>query len=75
MSVVKRVAETAAIAVAIILPAQAYEAGPVAGGGAIQGKVVFRDTVPMKKIIPTKDVEVCGGLDIRHEEARVHKMG
>ncbi len=61
MSVFKRVAETTAIAAAIILPAQAYEVGPVAGGGAIQGKVVFRDTVPMKKIIPTKDVEVCGG--------------
>ena len=43
-------------------PAQAYEAGPVTGGGTIAGKVVFLGDVPMKKIIPTKDAEVCGGV-------------
>ena len=41
--------------------AQAYEAGPVTGGGSITGKVVFRGTAPTKKIIPTKDVDLCGG--------------
>jgi plastocyanin len=43
-------------------PAQAYEAGPVTGGGTIAGKVVFLGDVPMKKIIPTKDTAVCGGV-------------
>jgi hypothetical protein len=43
------------------IPAQAYEESSVAGGGALEGTVVFRDTVPTRKIIPTKDVEVCGG--------------
>jgi len=39
----------------------AYEASPVANGGVIQGKVVYQGRVPVKKIIPTKDREVCGG--------------
>src|SRR5258708_15366167 len=51
-----------AVAAAIVLPAQAYEAGPVADGGTIAGKVVFRDPVQTRKIIPTKDAEVCGGV-------------
>lgn len=41
-------------------PALSYEVSAVTGGGSIEGTVVFRDNVPMKKIIPTKDVEVCG---------------
>lgn len=44
----------------IALPAQAYEVSAVAGGGSIDGVVVFRGNVPTRKIIPTKDVEVCG---------------
>ena len=47
-------------AVTIALPAQAYEEGPVTGGGTIEGKVVFNGAVPTRKIIPNKDVEVCG---------------
>jgi hypothetical protein len=39
---------------------QAYEAGTVTGGGSITGKVVFNGTPPTRKVIPTKDVEVCG---------------
>jgi hypothetical protein len=39
-------------------PVQAYEAGPVTGGGTIVGKVVFNDAVPTRKVIPNKDVEV-----------------
>lgn len=42
------------------IPAQAYEAGSVAGGGSIEGAVIYRGNVPTKKIIPTKDVQVCG---------------
>lgn len=41
-------------------PAQAYEVRPVTGGGTIEGTIVYRGDVPTKKIIPTKDVEVCG---------------
>ena len=50
----------AAAAAMIVAPAQAYEVAPVAGGGTIEGVVRFRGAVPMKKIIPTKDTEVCG---------------
>lgn len=45
----------------IAVPAWAYEEGAVAGGGTIDGKVVFNGAVPTQKIIPNKDVEVCGG--------------
>ena len=44
----------------LTLPAQAYDEGPVTGGGSITGKVTFNGPVPTRKIIPTKDVEVCG---------------
>ena len=44
----------------IAVPARAYEEGAVAGGGTIDGKVVFNGAVPTRKIIPNKDVEVCG---------------
>jgi hypothetical protein len=50
----------AVLAATTSLPSQAYEAGTVSGGGAIEGKIVFNGAVPVKKIIPTKDVEVCG---------------
>ena len=43
-------------------PAFAYEAGTVSGGGTIEGKVVYNGAVPTRKIIPNKDVEVCGGI-------------
>lgn len=41
-------------------PVVAYEAGAVLDGGTITGKVVFRGDVPTRKIIPTKDRDVCG---------------
>ena len=44
-----------------IPPASAYEVVVVSGGGRIEGKVVFNGSVPVRKIIPTKDREVCGG--------------
>jgi hypothetical protein len=50
------------------LPAQAYEVSPVSGGGSVEGTVVYRGEVPMKKIIPTKDRDVCGGA---REEPRI----
>jgi hypothetical protein len=47
----------------LLVPAVAhsYEAVSVSNGGAIQGKVTYQGQVPIKKIIPTKDQEVCGG--------------
>jgi len=44
------------------VPAQSYDVVTVTDGGTIEGKVVFNGAVPTKKIIPTKDVEVCGGM-------------
>ena len=43
------------------LPAQSYDVAAVTGGGTIEGVVVFNGAVPSKKIIPTKDVDLCGG--------------
>jgi hypothetical protein len=34
----------------------------VSEGGTIEGKAVFKGAVPMRKIIPTKDKDVCGGI-------------
>lgn len=56
----------AVIATALLpVVARAYEAVTVTDGGTIKGKVVYQGSVPTKKIIPTKDKEVCG--DIRDE--------
>ena len=46
---------------AMTMPAQAYDAGTVTGGASITGKVVFNGTPSTRKVIPTKDIEVCGG--------------
>lgn len=40
----------------------AYEETSVSDGGTIQGKIVYQGSVPTRKIIPTKDTEVCGGI-------------
>jgi hypothetical protein len=42
-------------------PAQSYEVAKVSGCGSIEGTVVYNGTVATKKIIPTKDVQTCGG--------------
>ena len=42
-------------------PVLAYDVVAVPGGGRIDGKVTFQGAVPIKKIIPTKDKDVCGG--------------
>ena len=43
-------------------PSWSYQEEKVSGGGAVKGKVVYNGTVPMRKIVPTKDTEVCGGV-------------
>lgn len=59
----------AIVATALSAPsAQAYEVKPVSDGGTIEGTVTYRGEVPMKKIIPTKDRDVCGGA---REEPRI----
>src|SRR5262245_42961277 len=45
---------------AVSAAVHAYDVVPVSGGGAIEGKVVCQGSVPVRKIIPTKDKEVCG---------------
>lgn len=42
------------------VPVLSYEVVTVTEGGKVEGKVVFQGDVPTKKIIPTKDKEVCG---------------
>jgi hypothetical protein len=46
----------------VAMPALAYEEGAVTGGGSIEGRVFYKGPVQTRKIIPNKDVEVCGGI-------------
>lgn len=41
-------------------PAGAYEVVAVTAGGTIEGRVTYEGRVPVKRVIPTKDKEVCG---------------
>src|SRR5262245_33891395 len=50
-----------AAAFAAAASVQAYDVVPVTGGGKVEGKVTFQGPVPMRKVIPTKDKDVCGG--------------
>lgn len=47
---------------------EAYEVAPVTGGGRVEGKVTFLGEVPIRKIVPNKDVDICGGP---RDEARI----
>lgn len=57
---------TAVLAVTVMVagwpvPAPSYQAVAVSDGGTIKGKVLFQGSPPAKrKVIPTKDREVCG---------------
>ncbi len=52
---------TSVLTVFSVGAANAYEVTPVTDGGTVQGKVVFQGAPPpKKKVIPTKDREVCG---------------
>ena len=46
----------------VSLPAAAYEAVQVTDGGTVKGKLIYQGEVATKKIIPTKDNEVCGAI-------------
>lgn len=54
----------AVLIAALSLPpaASAYEVVQVQDGGTIKGKVTYQGSVPTKKIIPSKDREVCGAI-------------
>jgi polysaccharide lyase family 4-like protein len=52
-----------AILALLSLPsAAAYEAVQVTDGGIIKGKVLYQGQIATKKILPTKDSEVCGEM-------------
>lgn len=51
-----------AVVVASPLLAHSYQEVDVSDGGTIEGRVTFVGVVPTRKIIPTKDKEVCGGI-------------
>jgi hypothetical protein len=53
---------TALAATMFTRPALAYEEGTVTGGGSIEGQIIYKGPVQTRKIIPNKDVEVCGGI-------------
>ena len=55
-------------AVMVATPSLAYDVGAVTGGGSIEGQVIYKGPVQTRKIIPNKDVEVCGGI---REEALI----
>jgi plastocyanin len=52
----------AVLALAVVHPAAGYEVTTVDNGGSISGTVVYQGNVPMRKIITTKDQDVCGGI-------------
>jgi hypothetical protein len=62
MQIIFKAMFTIGLATAAAVPALAYEEGTVTGGGRIEGVVVFNGAVQTRKIIPNKDVEVCGGI-------------
>jgi plastocyanin len=55
------VAATTALLTVGISPVLAYDVASVADGGTVAGTVVFHGTVPTRQILPTKDLDTCGG--------------
>ena len=54
---------TAVLAISLMFPSVgfAYEGAKVANGGTVKGKITYKGTVPMRKVVPTKDQNICGG--------------
>jgi hypothetical protein len=59
ITVLSALAVTAAI---VVTPAFCYDEGNVTGGGSVEGQILYKGPVQTRKIIPNKDVEVCGGI-------------
>ncbi|MBI2229357.1 MAG: hypothetical protein HYU46_09675 [Deltaproteobacteria bacterium] len=54
----------------------AYEVSPVTGGATVTGKIVFKGAVPTpKKLLITKDEDVCGKGAVERKEIDVTKDG
>lgn len=49
-------------------PVQPYQETPLPESGTIEGQVTFQGRVPTRKIIPTKNKDICGGI---RDEPRV----
>lgn len=43
-------------------PATAYEETEVADGAVIEGRVSYEGRIPTRRIVPTSDREICGGI-------------
>jgi hypothetical protein len=52
----------AGVVAAFGLPTESYQAVAVDNSGVLEGRVTYQGAVPTRKIIPTKDQEVCGGI-------------
>jgi hypothetical protein len=60
---IRAIIAPAALALAsAITPAFGYDEATVTGGGSVEGQIVYKGPVQTRKIIPNKDVEVCGGI-------------
>lgn len=54
----------------------AYEVSPVTGGASVTGKILFKGTVPTpKKLLITKDEDVCGKGSLERREIDATKDG
>lgn len=65
MTIRNRMVSALVFAVALVFsgsPAFAYDEAPVTSGGTIKGKVTYTGSIPTRKVIPTKDQQVCGGI-------------
>lgn len=49
-------------ALLLSMPAIAYEEVSVADGAVIEGRVTYEGPIPTRRIVPTSDREVCGGI-------------
>lgn len=59
---VARVLLTGLIAATLSLPAMAYEEISVRDGAVIEGRVTYEGRIPVRRIVPTSDREICGGI-------------
>lgn len=53
---------TLALLSGAVAPSAGYEPMSVSDGGTIKGRVTYQGAIPTRKIIPTKDREVCGAI-------------
>jgi hypothetical protein len=59
---VARTLLTGLVAATLSLPATAYEEISVRDGAVIEGRVTYDGRIPVRRIVPTSDREICGGI-------------